>query len=97
MRAYCVPGTHTQYLMASLETVFRVLDIILKALLSTMGLSSLFLRKGISYQLLQNKLTHTLKLYNNSPMSFPYFCGSGAWTRLHRGPYLGSYKVEVKC
>ena len=92
-----MPGTHTQYPMASLATVFRVLDIILKALLSTMGLSSLFLRKGISYLLLQNKLTYTLKLYNNLPMSFPYLCESGAWTRLHRGPYLGSYKVAVKC
>lgn len=76
---------------------FRVLDIILKAFFSTMGLSSLFLREGISCLLLQNKLTHTLQLYNNSPVSFPYFCGSGVWTRLHRGPYLRSSKVAAKC
>lgn len=92
-----MPGTHSQYPITSLAIVFRVFDIILKALLSTMGLSSLFLKEGISYLLLQNKLTHTLKLYNNSPVSFPYFCGSGVWTQLHRDPYLGSYKVTVKC
>ena len=45
----------------------------MKDLLSTMGLSSLFLREGISYLLLQNKLTHTLQLYNNSPVVVSLF------------------------